>query len=97
MHGPYSADLEEYLYENSECLQKEDLSAYRLTEDAAKGIDTVKAMAANAPASLTLPRWHELLASLWFMHTRWNESVETLCAKLRKYQPSFTREQCEQA
>lgn len=95
VRGPYSPDLATYIFSNLDVLKEQDFSKYHLTESVQKNIDAVNNLGAKKPDSLSLPSWYELLASVVYIHKKWNKTDVFNC--LIQYKPQYTQEHYEAA
>ena len=89
IHGPYSPDLTNYIYDNLDMLKDHDFSSYKLSDAAQNAVDTINNLECTKPETLTTVSWYELLASLLYIIRKWN--AENPYEALIKYKPKYTK------
>lgn len=90
VRGPYSPDLTTYIFNNLDVLKEHDFSDYRISDAVQGKINSVNDLASTKPASLSIPSWYELLASVLYIHKKWKKEDEF--ASLTKYKPQYSQE-----
>lgn len=90
VRGPYSPDLTTYIYNNLDVLREQDFSQYHFSDAVQQRINSVNALASVKPASLSVPSWYELLASILYIQRKWQKN--DVFASLIKYKPQYTQE-----
>lgn len=95
VHGPYSPDLTAYLFRNLDVLKELDFSKYAFSVSVQEKIDIVNSFINEKPYSLSVPSWYELLASVLYIHKRWNNENEI--ETLKQFKPQFEYQQVETA
>ena len=96
VHGPYSPELTNYLYNNLEMLKQYDFSLYMLSEGANSAIEKIKKLENDKTEVLSSSDWLELLASyLYLYRAEYDESITK--DQLIKLKPKFCISQVDHA
>ncbi len=91
VRGPYSPNLTNYIFNNLDILREQDFSQYHLAPQAQDCVNTVNTLASTKPSTLSVPSWYELLASVLYIHKKWQKGNDY--DTLIQYKPQYTEEQ----
>ncbi|MEK4976275.1 hypothetical protein [Bacillus sp. FSL K6-6540] len=92
LRGPYSPAYTSILYDIDKNYEDIHLNeqAYSLNEQAISTLLPLKRLADEQPATLSLPIWFELLASIHYLGQDKKITKDQLYSKLVKYKPQFS-------
>lgn len=90
IRGPYSPDLTTYIFNNLDILNEQDLSQYHFSDSVQEKIDIVNSLENSKPASLSIPSWYELLASVVYIQRNWK--TDNVFQSLVQHKPQYTQE-----
>lgn len=95
IRGPYSSDLTSYIFNNLDMLKEQDLSKYQISNFAQQTLDIVNSLENQKPASLSVPSWYELLASVLYIIKNWGNS--NAYESLIEHKPQYNKEEYDKA
>ena len=101
MSGPYSSELNKYIYENIDALLNIDFKGYSLSENVKEMINKINLLSEKKPKKSNDDYWYELLASLLYIENNresWNITKPTdIYDSLIEQKSSFEMDDCEHA